>query len=1015
MFQKFSIAIFSLLLVICSSAQMPSALIFSRLTKKDGLASNSVSQAVRDKQGFLWIATQNGLQRYDGNRFITFRHLPGDSTTIARDAINRLFIDSKNRLWIVFDKQAGIFNTSSLKFIETKIGVPVFQTKKIMEDGQGRILLFADNKQFVYDESKGAFSHEYPLPLLPAGYNIGDMTIDPSTGYYWFTGKQGSLLYNPATRQFHYREQNSSHKIPDSIAAIRNARYPFIAKDSAWWVVNWIPFTGPAPVLFRYDKKKNRLFRFEKIRAYKADSYYEIWSIFQQGNGTIWIYGMGLLAYYNLAENRFIHINSNPFQQDGIDYDYVSNLYEDKESNVWVSTNKGLYRFNTDAQVFHNIPNKRINDTTSFHNAVSAIVQTKNNGIWVSTWGAGVFSYNNQFHPIPNPVTTLDPLNKGLHASYMIQRRNGEIWIGTQYGGLKIYDPAINKCFSVAQSLLTGKIISQLFEDHSGNVWIGSTSGMLVRCEGGNWKDTAAAFKNILPESADIMKLYEDSRHHLWVCTASDGLYEIDSRDGHIIKHYGENADNHTGLLNNGATDVIQYNDSTFIIASGGLCMLDYNKGVFKYLTAADGLPAEQATNIIRDRQNRLWITLDGGLYRLNIDNNLYVSYDAADGITNDIFQVASATLLQDGKIAVGTPYDFLVFDPEKTIDRKPVPPVRITGIVLGTSALPVDSLLQLGKLKLSYDNTFISVKLSTLSLRDDYYTYYMLEGLDKTWKQVYNNEIIYQYLPPGSYTLRLKSKNGDGIESKEITSLIIQVTSPFWETWWFYCALALVMVALLFWIDHIRIKRRTAILQMRSNIADGLHQDINSALDNITILSEIARMKAENEPERSKEFIEQIRTKSRNMSLAMGDILWSINPGNDRMMNFILRYREYLESLKTENNVQIDLLVDKNVDNLQLPMKARTDVFWLFKGGARNVIKSGARACRIHITFEKPYLVYTLEFDTAAVDKKLLNNLRQRDELTDKLEDLDAKLVYKEHTTSAVFILSIPVKKDAL
>ncbi len=886
--------------------------------------------------------------------------------------------------------------------------------KKIMEDGEGKILLFADNKQFVYDEAAQSLIGRYPLPEIPAGYGIADLAIDGSSGMYWFTGKQGSLLFDPRSKQFipPGKEKGAAF---DSLFSVKSARYPFIDKDGNWWLVNWLPFTQVPPVLYSYNPKQAQLQQYEKIRAYKPDSYYEIWSLFQQTNGTLWIYGMGLLAYYDIQQNRFVHIASDAFRQNGIEYDFVSGLSEDKEHNVWVSTNNGLYRFNIQAQVFHNTPNLRPGDTSFTANAVSNVIQARDKSIWVSTWGGGVFTYSNNLQPILNPTDRLDPDSRSLHAGYTMQRSNGEIWTCTQKGALKIYDTRTGKYTSLVPAVLRGEMLSQLLEDATGNVWIGSTSGLLVKCDKGNWQDTAHAYQAVLHDAGDVMKLYEDKAHHIWVCTATDGVYELDSKDGTVLQHLQVGADNNKGLLNDGATDILQYDDSTYLIASDGLCIWNSRTKTFRYLTPADGLPAEHITNIIADKQKRIWVALDGGLYRLNIQNNLYVSYNAADGITNDIFQVGSASLLQDGRIAIATTHDFLVFDPEKAINKEPVPAPRITGFVLGNKQLLTDSLAQLHEVELAYDNTFIHIQLSTLSFRDRYYMYYMLEGLDNTWKQVSNNEITYQYLPPGNYRLKLLSKNGDGVESKSVTTLLISVTPPFWKSWWFYSMLVVVVGGLLFWLEHERVKRKTNILRMRSDIADGLHRDINAALGNITILSEMARIKADREPEKSKEFIEQIHTRSQNMTVAMNDMLWSIDPSNDSMNNFMLRFMEYVDALKTESGVQIDVLTEKNAANLRLSMQARNDIFWLFKGGITNVVKTGGKHCRIHISYEKPALVYTLEFDKTASDMQQLNNLRQRKELSDKLATLHATLDFREHSTKVVFVLRIPVKTDAL
>jgi signal transduction histidine kinase len=557
---------------------------------------------------------------------------------------------------------------------------------------------------------------------------------------------------------------------------------------------------------------------------------------------------------------------------------------------------------------------------------------------------------------------------------------------------------------------LKGLIISQIQEDDAGNIWIGSTSGILVKCEKGNWKDTSHAYRVIRSDAGDIMKFYVDKNHHLWICTSSDGLYEMDIQTNKLVRQFHGNADNNEGLLNDGATDIVQYNDSLFLVASGGLCILNSKTNTFRYLTPADGLPAEHITNLILDRKKRLWVASDGGLYRLNIDNRLHISYGAADGIVNEVFQVASATVLQDGRIAIGTPKDFMVFDPEKTIDKKEVPPVVISGIISGSSYLSTDSIEKAGELILNHDNTFIRFELSALNFHDTYYLYYMLENLDKEWKRVHNNELTYQYLPPGNYTLKLKSMNSEGAESK-ITTLHIQVNPPFWQTWWFYSLIIMLAGGILFWLDHLRVKRKTAMLKMRSDIADNLHRDINAALDNITILSKMAKLKADSEPEKSKEFIEEIHAKSENMTLTMNDMLWSIDPGNDSMQKLLQRFREHIEALKSENRVYIDLLVDKKAEYLPLEMNIRNDVLRLFKDGVRNVIKTGAKNCRIHITCEKSMLIYTLEFDTDTLDLTQLHNIRLRNDLSERLKQLNAKLEFNEYKTSAVFVLSIPVK----
>ena len=197
----------------------------------------------------------------------------------------------------------------------------------------------------------------------------------------------------------------------------------------------------------------------------------------------------------------------------------------------------------------------------------------------------------------------------------------------------------------------------------------------------------------------------------------------------------------------------------------------------------------------------------------------------------------------------------------------------------------------------------------------------------------------------------------------------------------------------------------------MRSDIADNLYQDVNTALSNINILSEIAKLKADQEPEKSKEYIQQINSKSQQMIVAMDDMLWGIKPENDDMEKTIQRVREHVDSLRNSYGSDINLLIDKKVETLQLNMKLRQNIFWLLKSGSTNIVRTGATDCSFHIGVEKSNLVYTIEFNNSQSDMLLLNNLLQRQELAAKLEEVKGVLQVKMNATRSSIILTVPVR----
>jgi hypothetical protein len=246
-----------------------------------------------------------------------------------------------------------------------------------------------------------------------------------------------------------------------------------------------------------------------------------------------------------------------------------------------------------------------------------------------------------------------------------------------------------------------------------------------------------------------------------------------------------------------------------------------------------------------------------------------------------------------------------------------------------------LDSLMRTGKAVLNYDNTSIGIYFSALSYlqQTKLHYHYMLEGVDKDWiRSDKPIQAIYNHLPPGYYTFRVKSENADGISSRQIASLPIVVRPPFWNTWWFYGLVILFIITILYIIDKERVSKRASLRQMRRQIAGNLHTEISKTLNNISVLSEMAKIKADKNIEQSKEFIGQISNKSRYMIEAMDDMLWSIDPQNDSMKKTVLRIKELTDNMRSSYDVDIDLIVDHKVQALELDMKLRHEIFFFYK-----------------------------------------------------------------------------------
>ena len=735
---------------------------------------------------------------------------------------------------------------------------------------------------------------------------------------------------------------------------------------------------------------------------------YGITDIVEQRDGSLWIIGNNLMAGFDQSNHSFGLQQSNLPGEYSIRYDVVRSLFEDRENSLWACTNRGLYRFNPADQAFITFTNRRPGNETEFTSAVTAIVQLKNGDILVNTEGNGIFTYDNNLKPLTAGYAGQASKAGDNQAYCILGRANGDLLKGFRNGCIEIYRAASKNNEIIKHEIFEGNTITQMAESTGNTIWLATNRGLLVK-----WDIAGNKFSLVKRFNDGINRVYADSSGYIWVCTTASGVYRINATNGTVAANYNSKGKDGERLLGAGAVDIIQYNDSIFLVASDGLNVLNIRRNTFRYFSKENGQLTNSVSNIIKDKLGYVWVTTKPYLCSINLSKDVVTFYDERDGVSTNAFMQASACSLKDGRIAIGTTHDVLVFDPlitNKSASKTP-PDISITGFAVMNKWVSMDSISKLPYIELKPDQNSITIELSTLTFQTMYGFFYMMEGLDKEWKiSPAQNQITFNYLPPGNYTFKTMCKNGDGTTSKNIVELKIRVKPVFWKTWWFYSLAALMLIGLIYWIDRERMKRKEAMQKIRSDIAGNLHQEINVALNNINILSEMARIKTDTDPAKSKEYIEQIHTKSHAMIIAMDDMLWSLSPDNDNMQKTVERMKEYIDALKNRHGVQIAITIDKKVEALELNMKLRHEAFLLFKEGIRSLVQAGTRNCEIHIGLEKNILQFTMQFENANCDMQQLNNLMQRQDLEKNMNSLRATFNVQVHKTNSVFLLRIPV-----
>jgi len=1002
----------TVILLACTRLPAQQQYLFSHLGMRDGLASNVVNGLQQDSRGYIWIATMSGLERYDGQRFILWHHKLEGRNSLPNDVVLSIRLDKKNRLWVLCQyNKLGYIDLDELQYHP----VPVdWQEPELSElegnlhiDYEGNILLFLNFKaDLSFDEKTQSFNNHHLPFRMPPGWVASGIYEDSISHSYYLSSDSGLAKYNTIRQTLSYSNHNTDHDpVIEHYQQYRYAGLPYLDGQGNFWLSVWPP-GGAGNSFYTYNIHTDQItLRHPSLNKVIHGIYHEVRRITEQKDGTIWFTGLNMLAVLRKNSKDFEPLQSRVLGEFGLYYDIVGDMLEDREGNIWLATDKGIYRFNPYAQAFQTIPDRRPGRDTIFTPDVTDILQIGNGDIVVSTWGSGLFTYDSSFHPIDRWYVTQ---GQRLHEDQtwcIHERPNGDLWRGQQHGALIISHPATHTTERLEPPIFHHSTIRQIAEDRNGDLWLGTHSGDLIK-----WISATNTFIYVQALHSSVIRLYIDWKGDCWVCTQKNGLFHIRTSDGVILRNYLPDKPGLEKLSTITTNDIAQISDSLYAVASDNLCLLNVYTGLIQIAKQGRDIPFEGITNIIRDKKGYLWITTRNGICRLNLHNEVRSTYNEADGIGSNAFNPASGNLLPDGRIVFGTIHDIIVFQPAQiTGSSQPPPDVEITGIAVRNKWLALDSLARQGTLELDHDENSIRFAFSTLTYQNTFGITYQMENLDHNWVAAQANEAVYNYLPPGSYTFRINAHNGEDVASPHVKEIHILIRSPFWRTWWFLGFLLLAAAALLYWLDRQRMQKKEAMERMRSDISRNLHEEVNQALQNINVLSEIARIRAQKHPQQSIGYIDEIHLKSHNMIIAMDDMLWSIDPANDTMDKAIDRMREFTGALSLRHNAHIELQAEDKIRTLRPDMKVRHEFLLIYKLALRMLIEEmKVSNVLVQLDYQYPHLHLTF-FSTEVPDERSTRYFRLLEEMKTRAQAIHGTLEIQYDDRGVAILLICP------
>lgn len=970
-------------------------IVFTRLTKENGLSATQIRSIIKDRQGYYWLSSVNGLQRYDGYWMINFNHDANDSTSLPDNNVGCLMEDNRQRLWLNAGGYPCVYNPVHRNFKKIQVDYPAkktFNIQSFFQESKGLIWMVAGTDGlFVLDSNKNIFKPYTSIwPRLFS--EVYGMVED--AGRFWLATDKGCVVYDSKNKTYFHRKNN-----PELLKCFEDKDFSdycnriYLDKNKILWTSRWAPGSIPA-VSFRYDLRKNEL------APVKFFTNIDLAEFLTDQLGTTWVYYGTILGRFDTVLNGVVEVPTKRNSLYGIDFNEIGNMYEDADGTIWVMSDLGLYNFNPRRQYFttlNGVWSYKAKKTTDAN--ITGFLQTADGHILSTCWGDdGITFYDSSFNQL-KPLYGFNPSDKSIdwnlaHAWSGFQDSRGIIWIGCQYGNIIRINPRNREVVTMSPPEFEGHTIRSITEDKDGNIWFGTQRTTIVK-----WERNTNKFRTII-SLADIKQPYDwvlailpGTNRDLWMTTGNGGLIHLDIAAEKIIEQFKHDENNPQSIGSNLLTAIVPFSKDTLAISTDkGIDLFNVSKKTFSHITKADGLPGGFVWSLLADDKRNLWFTTSEGISKIHLPDKRIHNYNPVDGVTEKGFQFQAAIKLKDGRMIFGNTRGLVYFNPANIDESTPPSDVTVTSFRIFDESLSVDSLFQHNnKIRLKHSQNYISIQFASLGniIYNQPVYYYKLEGIDRDWVRTGSNqEAIYTYLPGGHYTFKVKCISPDGVECKNITSFLIYIRPPLYLRWWFILLSLSIIGGVLYYIYLLRVRRRKERELIRNRIARDLHDDMGSTLSTINILSSMAKTKIAEDPRTTSEYIGKISDNSQRMMDAMSDIVWAIKPANDSMQKITARMQEFANGILEAKNIDLGFTVDEKVNNVKLNMEARRDFFLVFKEAVNNVAKySQCTQCNIHIAEHQKRLLLTVEdngigFDINKADSgNGLSNMQKRAE----------------------------------
>jgi len=930
----------------------------------DGLVHSRVTVVYQDRRGYLWFGTLEGLSRFDGYRFVNY----GTADGLAYPSINTIREDSRGRLWVgtngggvarLLDdpegilQQPGTAGASRTRFVSYKVGGSAASNRvnAILFDRTGTLWCATDHGFYRWTTPASVVSKfELVLPHRETANTMAGC-VD-ARGHLWFAYFDGLLeiVEGRVTRHAPPRPYVPTDTLLHNIGGIIEDRYGRLLVAYSDGVYAFLRRTSRGD-LGRWSQLSVKLSPSQRVFALEQDP-----------TGPLWIgTNKGVIKFEEGRQRTYAAI-------EGLAMPYVLALRRDRDGNVWIGTAGGVSKLpgetivsftrsdglpDQDVVLITEARDGRIYASTRlggivemingrtelirgsnrppFDSAQYLLAQDGREAWWIATT-AGLFRF-------PGPRLQLrrgqnvrvTPEVSVLHGSefpnddgrviFSVHRdAGGDLWAGV---GDHVYRWTAEQKWQPVLHVESGA--SDLLRDRSGGLWFSSSKPEIGRWANG--RSTVLEASAGLPE-IQSRALFQDSRGWLWIGLRTKGVSVTKNPAAQMPTFI--NYSTRDGLASDAVWAISEDEGGRVYLGTGrGLDQLDPTTKRIRHLTTADGLAGDVINKLMRDRHGYIWVATTGGLSRV---------------------------------------------DPRALRSPSRPPSVYLTQVAVAGQelAIPTTGSRHLRPTVFQSWQNNLRIEYVGLDFRSERTLRYQykLEGLDKEWSAAMDQRSLnYARLAPGSYQLLVRAVTEDGLFSNEPAAFNFRILAPIWQHWWFVALMTCAVTCTVLFVHHLRVRQLLAVEGIRRQIATDLHDDVGAGLSQIAILSEVAQRKDKQE---AAPLLSESATLARALRESMGDIVWAVDPGRDRLSDLVQRMKQAAFNALQSNGLRVEFSAPGPTEQARIPLlpDRKRHLLLIFKEAVTNVARHAqASHVRASLTLNGHALQLTLEDDGRGFD----------------------------------------------